>query len=571
MTEPKPHRLTRTQFDALAAGGGDDGTLAVLSRGQLSKRLLLLREVRFGTALGASDAWRVLDEAMARRPEAVRAVVSRPFVDAWATRALRGADGGPGGRYLAGLCAAAGVAAGLPFELQLPGEAESALLPGLGEIRGLGAGWRTLRHEAGALCVDGGGRPPRIQLASGPDGTGGADGEHWAAIRTVPWAAAGVDVELDDLDPYRSCFGLPPVSRLDGGSAGQAAALLSAALAMVEDEYPRYRPTVRACLRSLVPVAAPAAGSVSASNQNAFGAIAVSPPADGAALALLLVHEAQHAKLGALLDLVDLVDPAATGVYHAPWRSDPRPAGALLQGVYAHAAVADFWRERRHRLGGERGRAAEFEYVFWRNQARRAAGTLLGSPALTVLGRSFVETLARTLDGWSDECHPRVRGAVSECATVTGVAWRLRNHQVSMSWVSRLAVAYESGEACPAVPPAEVQVGGPGGSAMAGDLVRAIRQRAVDPVAAEPHGGSAVVAEPTGERAVANLDGRLRRHPDDADTWALLALTLSRRGQAPAALAVAQRPELIRALVAELAGRADASAVAGWLAFALTS
>jgi len=39
-----------------------------------------------------------------------------------------------------------------------------------------------------------------------------------------------------------------------------------------------------------------------------------------------MVHEFQHSKLW------------------APWRTDPRPLGGLLQGVYAFLGVADTWR-----------------------------------------------------------------------------------------------------------------------------------------------------------------------------------------------------------------------------------
>ena len=43
-------------------------------------------------------------------------------------------------------------------------------------------------------------------------------------------------------------------------------------------------------------------------------------------LALLLMHEFQHVKLGAVLDLYDLFDPDDKRLYHAPWRKDPRAA-----------------------------------------------------------------------------------------------------------------------------------------------------------------------------------------------------------------------------------------------------
>ena len=55
-----------------------------------------------------------------------------------------------------------------------------------------------------------------------------------------------------------------------------------------------------------------------------------------------LVHETQHLKLCALLDLVTLARPDDGRRYYAPWRPDPRPAGGLLQGAYAFLGVSGF-------------------------------------------------------------------------------------------------------------------------------------------------------------------------------------------------------------------------------------
>jgi uncharacterized protein len=79
----------------------------------------------------------------------------------------------------------------------------------------------------------------------------------------------------------------------------------------------------------------------------------VALPEDGETLALLLIHEFQHVKPGAMLDLFELCDPVAAGrLFYAPWRDDPRPVEALLQGTYAHVGVTDYWRARRHRAEG---------------------------------------------------------------------------------------------------------------------------------------------------------------------------------------------------------------------------
>jgi uncharacterized protein len=566
MTAPtRPHRLTIQQFHDIAAGRGDAEALDGLWRAQLSKRLLLLREVRFRTDLAGPPhrpVWSLLDEAMSARPDAVREVLARPFVDAWACRVLRRdgrADGGDAA-YLAGLALAAGIAAGVPFEQPLPDGADALPLPGLGRLHAVSPG-TVVRYDGEVLRVATGGPARTIRLVPGEDQP------HWAAYRAVRCEAGAwtVAVELDDLDPYRSCFGLPVADRLSPDRAQRMAELLRAAVALIGRDLPDYLPTVRRCLRAVVPVDPPETGSTSASNQNAFGAVAISLPADAAELALLLVHETQHGKLGALLDLVDLTDPASDEVYHAPWRADPRPAAPLLQGVYAHAAVADFWRVRRRHLTGAAARTAEFEYAFWRSQARRAADTLLDSRALTDLGRSFVAELAAAIDGWRDgDVEPAVRATVSACAVVTDVDWRLRNHRVTAAQVADLLAAYRSGQPCPPVPPPEVVPGGVAGAAMAGSLVRRLRQRATAPTGPDDPARDPVTPS--------CLDGRLGADPHDAEAWALLILALAEAGRHPVARAVRERPELVREVMLALVGaepgnaeRVAASQVAAWL------
>ena len=51
----------------------------------------------------------------------------------------------------------------------------------------------------------------------------------------------------------------------------------------------------------------PEGRDISAAARQAFGAVGVALPADPVTLALLLIHEFQHVKLGAVLDLYDSV------------------------------------------------------------------------------------------------------------------------------------------------------------------------------------------------------------------------------------------------------------------------
>ena len=106
-------------------------------------------------------------------------------------------------------------------------------------------------------------------------------------------------------------------------------------------------------------------------------------PSSGTDLALLIIHEFQHVKLGALTDMFDLHDSTDQRVFFAPWREDPRPVGALLQGTYAHIGVTDYWRLRRHQVTGPDALAAAEQFARWRMMTAEAIETLANSGALT--------------------------------------------------------------------------------------------------------------------------------------------------------------------------------------------
>jgi len=116
-------------------------------------------------------------------------------------------------------------------------------------------------------------------------------------------------------------------------------------------------------------------------------------PRRGPGQPLGLVHELQHVKLGALLELCDLYDRNNLTTVSVPWRADPRPMEGALHGLYAHLAVADLWRRRR-------GAEAERTFDRYRAWVASAAGTLSGTAALTRAGERFVAGVRATVDGW---------------------------------------------------------------------------------------------------------------------------------------------------------------------------
>jgi uncharacterized protein len=293
--------------------------------------------------------------------------------------------------HLAAVAVAAAIAARVELDIAVPTLRGAACVPGLGSAAGLGEGWAR---------VSGGPNGVRFEGAGGAVVELGGPG--WQPRRAVP-LGAGHTVAIEDQDPYRNCYDYRPLPHLGEAQARHFGKLLQDAWLLIERDHPRHAVAIRHGVRSIVPLTTPESGiMISAASRNACGSIAMSLPDDAADLALLLIHEHMHAKLGGLLDLVDLHEPSARPAYYAPWRLDPRPVGALLQGVYAHAGVTDYWRRRRASSDADTARA-EAQFAYWGEMNRLATKELIGSGELTADGRYFVTLLGNTLDGWAAE------------------------------------------------------------------------------------------------------------------------------------------------------------------------
>jgi uncharacterized protein len=104
--------------------------------------------------------------------------------------------------------------------------------------------------------------------------------------------------------------------------------------------------------------------------------------------------------------MYDLHDRTEQRLFFAPWRDDPRPIGALLQGSYAHLGVTDYWRLRRHMVSGPAALDAAERFARWRLLTAEAIETLRFSGALTTLGSRFVEGMRATMEPWLSEWVP---------------------------------------------------------------------------------------------------------------------------------------------------------------------
>ncbi|GAA1506950.1 HEXXH motif domain-containing protein [Sphaerisporangium rubeum] len=408
---PPPHVLPAGVFGALARGEGGAEGVRLLAAAERSKHLLLVRSVaesfrddgQGGTR--AAEAYALLADLCAAVPAAAEEVLSYPSVGLWALTTLRAMRSGDHDRIrperLAALALTVAARAGTDLAATVRTEHGGLGFPSLGGLRLSGAGDRAplkVRVRDGHLELDEG---RWVRLVPGHLG--------WRPVRRLRLGPPGGlwEICLDDVDAYsfppHPCprFVLhPPEVQAWRRSLQESAEVLSA-------RHPAAAEEVREVVRVLTPVLASGDSHASASAQAAFGSVAMSRPVGGTHTAVMLVHEAQHQKLNALMTMFDLVRPLPddqNDQYYAPWRSDPRPFIGLFHGAYAHLGVTSFWRaEWLHGTGGVPAAAL---YARWRDVTLEAVDRSLGTGRFTRLGRSFAEEMLRVLDGWRDERVP---------------------------------------------------------------------------------------------------------------------------------------------------------------------
>jgi len=388
------HHIPDAVFTGLATGAGGPHAIELLRDARLSKHLLLLKYIVDewpGNRDERDGAVDVLNHAQARSPEAVTELLRDPMVGSWAAwtaRRIRGsitstaplsADLG----HLAAIATAAAVRAGTDADLTGYVRDGQVAVPGLGAAQLPVADFTPARL---------GTRDGTVNAAAGGRTVTAVDEQAaWYGLRRLTAYAHGcrVSVALDDVDPYRDRHHIPAAGRVPADRLPRWRDTFRQAWELVTRYAPERADELTAGLRSVVPLAAPGVGPArSATARDAFGSFGSTEPDTAADFAVTLVHEFQHSKLSALLDLVPLYDGSVQQRYFAPWRMDPRPAGGLLQGVYAFLAVADTWRLLRAdpALAG----LAEQEFADIREQVDHAVRELSGSSELTAPGRRFV-------------------------------------------------------------------------------------------------------------------------------------------------------------------------------------
>jgi HEXXH motif-containing protein len=595
------HRLSRHHLDLLAAGGGDASTVSELLASERSWRLLMLRSVlnaarsrpdATGPLPSLDTAWDLLVRAERRDPAEVGSLVLYPQVGTWASYALRRlrqavpadtplwVDVG----YLHAVAAVAALRAGLEFTIRVPVREGLAILPTVGGAElpaRSGWGYAEVRAAGGDATVTGADTTVRLPAP-------GAASDGWLPLRTIRTEASGVTLSLvlDDIDPYRNLRAPTSPEYLSTVQAERWHSLLAEAWRLITGASPELAAPMARGLFSIAPwPAAQRFRTMSASAGDAFGNAIVSELDDPVELAVTLVHEFQHIKLGGLLHLAPLHDREPAQHLYAPWRDDPRPLGGLLQGVYAFTGVTNFWRAVRRVATGNTGDVAQFEFARWRQEVWATLRQLRSLPELTDLGRRLLAGLTTTADGWTDQHVPADLAAAADAAVADHRArWQIHHVRWHPRSVAELAAAYAAGADRPAVDPPPSSVETDTAARGLDTLAVLTRWRLADPAGFAGLGqdragvGRHVAGATAADLAV--VSGKLaqarRLHlvqlaadPDHVGAWSGLGLGESASRPGPGTAALQAWPGLVRAVhraVRTESGSApDPLALANWL------
>jgi HEXXH motif-containing protein len=533
-------------------GGGDRPERELLRSAHVSKRIAQLAAIH--AAAGDHDggvpaSFQALADVQRESQGTVAELLSSPQVGAWAAHCLRlltAGDKDPLWTHLAQLGAVAASAAirtNSSVRVLVPVRSGAVCFPTVGRAFVAGAATRSLVECAVAgteVLIDG--APPAA----------------WERVRDLRTSAGGVElsVQLDDVDPYWSSFGMPMADRLTDDELGIWRDQLDGAWQVLAERHSHRLGTMAAAVRCLVPVAqAGQVGGVSASSADAPGAIALTEPVSPVRLAATLIHESQHYRLATLHDLQRLYEFPARQLHYSPWRNDPRPASGVVHALMAFIGVADFW--FRERTGDP---AVELEYARHIRQLRVARRAGIEAPELTRLGKALVNELSQAIDALPlDTGAEEVRRVADDLVTEHEATWRLRNMVPRDDDLRAFRQAWREGTTLPVEHAGQPEPSDPSGDNPLTRVAMAwlenepeLRVLAADEeLFAKRFPG----ADPNDVRLVAGDYGAAREHAlariadDTADdhTWATLVVTHGRTCPTPAHSPLARVPELVRA------------------------
>jgi uncharacterized protein len=376
-----------TDVAAIADGpaGADRARRLASTQTEITRAHLVrigLRAAKRATPMecATDDGWNLLCALDREAPAALQTVLGHPFTQAWVKQCWRRLRHGEplspadSSRMSASALAVA-LTAGVDAALEIRHAGPLIHLPTLGTL---------VREES----ADG---RPMIEVRAGRIDEATPSAEAWHSSTWID--IGGYILLLEDLDPYRHSYGYAATERLSESALSQWRDVLQASLDLLDRWAPNYAEQVRSCVRSVVPLIADDAGAQrSETSSDAFGAIATALPSSPDALAMLLVHESQHLLLDTVLATHDLYDVSDERTFSVGWREDERPIDGVLQGAFAHVALAEAWKARHVADDGDpaESRALAYRYGAW---SRISLDQLISHGALSPLGVTFAQKL----------------------------------------------------------------------------------------------------------------------------------------------------------------------------------
>jgi HEXXH motif-containing protein len=581
-----PHLLPEVAFTELAEGAGGPATIRLLHEAQLSKHTMLLHAVA-GAAVGTDrgptafrHAYALLAHCQAADPGSAAWLFGLPHLGGWAHDCLiRLAQGSAADfGHFACLAAAAAVRGGMPFELDVPVRDGCVRLPGLGSLLVGDCSWIRLRCDGDIVTVGNHFAAPWQLLV--PDDGSGAALPQWSATPVVRAVVGGLSWQLllETDDPYLDRYTLPMSTRLRRDELWRWRQRLQSAWELLVHHHRWAAEPMADGISAIVPLTPHAETDlVSATTPAAFRAIATSWPRDAVTLAETLVHEFQHVKLGALMDMMPLVESGGEKVY-APWRQDPRPADGLLQGVYAHLGIVRFWRAQQHVETDPDGvLRARVLYARWRPTIDLAVGSLIRSGCLTPAGVRFAATLRARGEDLAAEPVPRdAENIAEEAARDHWLTWQMQHVATDPAAAAALATAYWHGEPLPQQALPGIRLGEEVRKVDSTVRTRLLNLRYLEPRRYQEllAGGILPLSKPdryllenVAAGAVQAYRDRIAASADpQPDAWIGLALALHRLPTSPLQAIFADHLPLMFDVHTRLGGRADPLDLASWFA-----
>ncbi|MEV6795862.1 radical SAM/SPASM protein FxsB, inactivated metallohydrolase extension form [Streptomyces sp. NPDC051320] len=328
-----------------------------------------------------AEAWELAGRVDQRSDGMFDTVIGHPYARSWllgAAEAVQRGRFGPSGR-LAAYVAAAAVRGGSDAPVTVAFDDGLLQLPTLGALRLAapgGGGHAVVRRVEKGFLVRLGHTEHRVAR---PDEA--TDG--WEPVRRLGRDGAP-DLFLDDLDPYRDCYGTPVTPRLGLAEAADWSRRLAGAWSALRDAVPGQADEAAARLTTVTPLAA-GAPRVGRHGPGALGIAARELTPEG------LLRAVRRAKLRALLDVTDLYAQDGAWLHPVPWQPDPLPVSRLLAEVFEGVGLAAY-RKRAGEGPGEQRAVAP-------TQISSALEALQEAAELTVSGKSL---LAALRDEWEE-------------------------------------------------------------------------------------------------------------------------------------------------------------------------